>query len=124
MGGRKGLDARSAISCTAETRAVGAGGTANWQGFTLAMATAPGATPHLQDSATQHAGSTLVSESSATESEPFAKGDALIAVDGCEWEWHWALDPRAASPGIEAIAGDVNAPPTCQSSRVAKTVPR
>ena len=113
MGGRKGLDARCASSCTSETRAVGDGGAANWQGPALVMATAP---PHLQDSATQHAGSTLVSESSATESEPFAEGDALIAVDGCEWEWHWALDPRAASPGIEAIAGDVNAPPPARAA--------
>ena len=124
MGGRKWLDARCAISCTSETRTVGDGGTANWPGLALVIATAPGAAPHLQDSATQHAGLTLVPESSATESEPSAEGEALIAVDGCEWEWHWDLDPRAASPGIDAIAGDVNATPSCQSSKVANTVPR
>ena len=124
MGGRKGLDARSAISYTAETRAVGDGGAANWQGPALVMATAPGAALHLQDSATQHAGLTLVPESSATESEPPADGDALVDVVECDWEWHWVLDPCAASPGIDAIAGDVNAIPSCQSSRVANTVPR
>ena len=124
MGGRKGLDTRCAISCTSETRAVGDGGAANWQQPAFAMATPLGAAPHLQDSATQHAGLTLVPESSATESEPSAEGDALIAVDGCEWEWHWAVDPCAASPGIEASAGDVNATPNCQSSKVANTVPR
>ena len=111
MGGRKGLDARCAISRTSEMRAVGDRGTANWQGPALVMATAPGAAPHLQYSATQHAGLTLLPESSATASEPPVAGDALIAVDGCEWEWHWDLDPRAASPGIEAIVCDVNAPP-------------
>ena len=63
-------------------------------------------------------------EPSATESETSAEGDGLIAFDGCECEWHWAVDPRAASPGSEASAGDVNATPTCQSSKVANTVPR
>ena len=124
MGGRKGLDARCAIGGALATRAAGDGGATNWQGPVLAMTNAPGAAPHLQASATQHAGLFFAPVSFDTEAEPPAKDNAAIPVDGCDWAWHPALDPCAASPGIDAIACDVNAIPTCQSSRVANTVPR
>ena len=124
MGGRIGLDAHSAISWKSKTRAVGDGGTANLQAPVLVMTSASGAAPHLQVSATQHAGLTLVPESSDAEAELPTEGNTLVPDDGCNWERHSALIPCAALRGIMANAGDFNAISSCQSGRVANTVPR